>query len=376
MDEYNWYNENTSQTPPQAEAEAAAPSAKHGAPAWLIALAITLPVCILTMITCFVFVLSSGIAKQAKSARSSGQDGSAGITVSPSPIDGGRAESALNAVVNIKNSGEYNGFFGQSLSFGEGSGIIINSDGYILTSASVVENEGSIKVTLQNKDSYDATVVKVDSSNNAALLKIEASGLSYAAVGDSSAAALGDSVAVVGNPLNENISNPVTAGTICGIDNNVRLQNGQSVNIFQIDASAVSGSVGAPIFNQSGELIAITTAMISNNSSEIGLATPINDLSELIGSVATVNGQAPSGLTIGISGSDEGYGVIIEMVEEGSPAEKGGLKVGDLIVKADGEAVTSVSEITNIKNRHKSGDTMTLTIYRDGEMKDIAIVFE
>lgn len=371
MNEYNnWYNENPNSIPPQSHIDM---PEKRSVPVWLISLAITLPICILTLITCFVFVLSSGITGRAKSVLT---QNSGGITVSPAAIDGDIAKASLSAVVNIKNSGEYNGFFGQNLSFGEGSGIIINSDGYILTSASIVENNGNIKVTAHDGQSYDAEVVKIDSTNNAALLKIEASELSYVSIADSSSAVLGDAVAVIANPINENLSNPVIAGTICGIDTNIRLQNGQSVNIFQIDASEISASVGAPVLNKDGELIAITIGMISNPSSEIGLATPINDLAELVGKCATINGQAPSGLTIGISGSDEEYGVIVEMVEENSPAEKGGLKVGDLIVKADGEAVKSVSDITSIKNRHVQGDTMTFTVYRDGELTEISIVFE
>lgn len=165
-------------------------------------------------------------------------------------------------------------------------------------------------------------------------------------------------------------------GTVCGIDTNVSLQNGQKVNIFQIDASTIADSVGGLVLNANGELIGIATAMISNPSAEIGIATPINDLKNFLSNIISNEGWNDSGIIIGISGTDADYGVVIDKIGENTPAEKAGLKIGDLIVKADGEAVNSINEITNIKNRHKKGDTMVFTVYRDGEMTDINVLLE
>lgn len=374
MNEYKWYDGKVIYSGDSEPHITEPPKKHHTAPPWLVSLAITLPICLLTAAACFSFTIGSHIIKPIKNTAT--WDGHGSITVEPSPIDSAKAQAALSSVVNIKNSGESGGFFGQTLSLGEGSGVILSADGYILTSASVIENEGSVKVTLQNGKSYDAEVYKSDPANNAAVLKISAEGLAPITVGDSSALSLGEAVAVIGNPINENLSNPVTGGTVSGINNGVRLQSGQTVNILQIDASAITNSVGALVLNKNGELVGITTAMISNPSSEIGIATPINDLSELLGNIVTINGTVSSGLTIGITGSDDGHGVIVEAIAENSPASKAGFKIGDLIVKADGNAITSINDINAAKNLHKQGDTMTFTIYRDGEMQELSIVFE
>lgn len=350
---------------------------KGGLPAWALSLIITVPICILTIAICFAMNLGSHvIGAKAKVQKTAGDVPKGSITLTPSAMDSDKAKNALLSVVSVKNAGEYGGFFGQSLSLGEGTGVIIREDGYILTSAAVVENVGNVTVELQDGNSYQAEVCNVDSVNNAAVLKIDAAGLTPAVIGDSSAVNIGDSVIAVGNEINENLSNPIVAGTVCGINNGVQLQNGQKINILQVDAATIAGSVGGLVFNKDGALIGIATAMISNPSSEIGIVTPIDDLKSLLSNFVSTDGGNYNNLSIGITGTDASYGVSIEKIAEGSPAEKAGLKTGDLIVKADGEAVASINDINNIKNRHKKGDTMTFSIYRDGEVTEINVVLE
>lgn len=350
---------------------------KDRLPSWAVSLIITVPLCILTVVVCFAMTLGTHIfGEKAKVQKVPGNTSRGSITITPSEMDSDKAKNALMSVVSVQNAGEYGGFFGQSLSLGEGTGVIIREDGYILTSSAVVENVGNITVKLQDGNSYQAEVCNVDSVNNAAVLKIDASGLVPAVIGDSSAVNIGDSVIAIGNELNENLSSPVVSGTICGINNGVQLQNGQKVNILQIDASTVAQSVGGLILNKDGALIGIATAMISNPSSEIGIATPINDLKSLLSNFVSTDGGNYNNLSIGITGTDASYGVSVEKIAQGSPAEKAGIKTGDLIVKADGEAVSSINDINNIKNRHKKGDTMTFSIYRDGELMEISVVLE
>lgn len=381
MNEYKWYDGEMVCSQYGYVNNDTKNSKKHKLPPWLISLLITLPTCILTVVFCCIAIAVNNKTVDLQNYSSSGNgqlpgNGAGNITINPPVVDNDKAVTALNSVVNIQNSGEYGGFFGQSMSLGEGSGVIVREDGYILTSASVVENVGTLTVKLRDKTKYNAKVYSIDSANNAAILKIDAKGLTPIVLGDSATVKLGDAVSVVGNSIHENLINPVLGGTVCGIDTNVSLQNGQKVNIFQIDASTIADSVGGLVLNANGELIGIATAMISNPSAEIGIATPINDLKNFLSNIISNEGWNDSGIIIGISGTDADYGVVIDKIGENTPAEKAGLKIGDLIVKADGEAVNSINEITNIKNRHKKGDTMVFTVYRDGEMTDINVLLE
>ncbi len=284
-------------------------------------------------------------------------------------------KSALMSAVNIESDSMRSGFYGYGLNRESGTGAIIREDGYIITSISLAEDGGDITVTLQDGKRYTAEVDSVDRVNGIALLKIEAAGLSSIKIGDSSAVAVGDRVAVIGNRLHGNLTNPITLGYICGVDNGVGLENGRYINLFQVDASAIAESVGGLLLNAEGELIGISNGIISNASTEIGLVSPINDLAGLIGGITTVTpGSGVSELKIGFSGTDEGYGVAVTTVGEGTPAEAAGLKVGDLVVKVDGEAVTSVAKVNEIKARHVKGDTIILTVYREGEMLDINVI--
>lgn len=285
------------------------------------------------------------------------------------------AKSALMGVVNIESSAGYNGFFGYSIGNDSGTGAVIRDDGYIITSLRLTENGGDITVKLQDGRKMPASVQNADNVNGIALLKVEATGLETVTIGNSSVTAVGDRVAVVGNRLSNNLTNPVTLGYICGVDNGVALDNGNYINLFQVDASGISGSVGGLVVNAKGELIGISNGIISNSSAEIGLVTPINDLSRLLGGVVEMSSaSAGTDLKIGFSGTDENYGVSVSMVGEGTPAENAGLKVDDLIVKVDGETVTTVTKINEIKARHVKGDTIILTIYREGEMIDLNVI--
>lgn len=285
------------------------------------------------------------------------------------------AKSALMGVVNIESTAGYNGFFGYSIGNETGAGVIIREDGYIITSLQLAENSGEITVKLQDGRRLPAMVESVDNINGMALLKVEATGLDTIAVGDSSVVTVGDKVAVISNRLSNNLTNPVTIGYVCGVDNGVGLDNGNYINLFQVDASGIAGSVGGIVINSKGELIGISNGIISNSSTEIGLVTPVNDLAGLLSGIVEVsNASVGSDLKIGFAGTDESYGVSVSMVGEGTPAEKAGLKVDDLIVKVDGETVTTVAKINEIKTRHVKGDTIVLTVYREGEMIDLNVV--
>ena len=276
---------------------------------------------------------------------------------------------ALNSVVKITNQGSIGGFFSQMISFGEGVGAVVSEDGYILTSSYIVESKGDVTVTMADGAEYTAQVVGIDSASGAAILKIEASGLLPVTIGDSDSVSLGDPVIAIGAAIGQKMSNPVTSGTICGINKNVSLQNGTTVNLFQTDAAMIADSVGGVLLNNAGEMIGMATA-IANDTDEINLITPMNDIKPVLESM--INSQnAPKVPELGIAGTDADYGVGVTSVAENSPAAKAGIKVGDLIVKVDGEAVTSVAKINQLRVRHQAGDKMVLTVYREGELLEL-----
>ena len=298
------------------------------------------------------------------------------ITISPPRIDTHNSTNALSSVVNIKNSGNSGGFFGMDMYYGQGTGVIVREDGYILTSLYVVEQVGTITVQLHDGSSHEAKVFAADTKNNIVILKIDAEGLTPIKLGDSSQVTLGEPVSVVGNPLSETLSNPITGGTISGINYGIPLQNGQKINIFQVDASALANSIGGLVLNAQGELIGMTTAIISSNSTDIGLATPINDLKESLSKIVSTEINDSQNITIGIQGVDTSHGVIIERIAEGSAAEKAGLQSNDLIIKVDDKPITSVADITAIKNNHKKGDALAFSVFRNGELLQINVILE
>lgn len=372
MNEYKWYDGDMEKPSYEYKTEDITPKKKKQPPIVTAAIIIAAALLLITIVLAIFWITGFSNKSSHHPSQSSGDN----IIVSQLSIDTEKASTALNSVVNIENAGSFGGFFGHSLSLGEGMGAVIHKDGYILTSLYVVESVGTISVKLHDGTEYNAEVFETDYDTNTAILKIPATDLTPIAIGDSSAVKLGDAVSVIGTPINEVLSNPITGGTICAIEKNIELQNGHKVNIMQVDASTISDSVGGLVLNEKGELIGIATAMIANQSSEIGLVTPINDLSILLSSLSFEGGTTTATVTIGITGTDAPYGVIIDRIGEGTPAEKSGLKTGDLIVKVNNQAITSSDDINKIKNQSQIGDTLVFTIYRDGEMKDIEIVLE
>lgn len=285
-----------------------------------------------------------------------------------------------DSTVYVSSSGNAGGFFTQQIALGDGSGIIISDDGYIVTSSSVVNSGTEITVTLNDGQKLPAIVVGNDQKTDIAVLKIQADGLVPAILGDSQQLKVGEPVITVGNPLAPKLINTVTYGILSGINDNVTLQKGVSMNLLQTDAYIASGNAGGGLFNSNGEAIGV---VISNIQTEggISLAIPINDIKPLLTSfIGVENSETPDTNAdtpmIGITATEEQYGVVVETVSENYPAAKAGIKVGDVIIKVDGTPVKTVAKINEIRITHKRGDTMTATVFRDGETLDIQIVLE
>ena len=237
-------------------------------------------------------------------------------------------------------------WYGQNqVESGAGSGVIISSDGYILTCAHVVSGASQITVTIGDTD-YTATVVGEDDTSDVAVLKIDATGLTPATVGDSDSLSVGDSVLAVGNPLGE-LGGTVTSGIVSALNRSVTIQGTSSTNtmsLIQMDASVSPGNSGGGLFNMNGELIGLVNAKSSSSDAEgLGFAIPINDAIQVAQDLLEngyVSGRPYMGITyIAVTDAQtaaqfnvNAYGVYVVDVVQGGPADKAGLKTGDRIV--------------------------------------------
>ena len=278
-------------------------------------------------------------------------------------------------------------WYGQNqVESGAGSGVIISSDGYILTCAHVVDGASSITVTIGDKD-YTATLVGEDTTSDIAVIKIDADGLTPATVGNSDSLKVGQSVMAVGNPLGE-LGGTVTGGMISALNRSVTIQGSSSVNtmsLIQMDASVSPGNSGGGLFNMNGELIGIVNAKSSSSDAEgLGFAIPINDAIKVAQELLEngyVTGRPYLGITylavedaqtaaqLGVNA----YGVYVVEVVKGGPAEKAGLQAGDRIVSVDGTEIASKDDLGTLMQKHAAGDTLSITIARDGQMQTVNV---
>ena len=278
-------------------------------------------------------------------------------------------------------------WYGQSqVESGAGSGVIISSDGYILTCAHVVSGASNITVSIGDKD-YPATLVGEDTTSDIAVVKVDATGLTPATVGDSDNLKVGESVMAVGNPLGE-LGGTVTSGIVSALNRSVSIQGSSSVNtmsLIQMDASVSPGNSGGGLFNMNGELVGIVNAKSSDSDAEgLGFAIPVNDAVKVAQELLE-NGYVTGRPYLGISYyavtdaqtaaqlGVNAYGVYIVEVVKGGPADKAGLQAGDRIVSVDGSEVATQSDLGTLMQNHKAGDTIEITVARGGQMQTVTV---
>jgi len=284
------------------------------------------------------------------------------------------------------------GLFGDIDPFGStpvsGSGFIISSDGYILTNFHVIElayyQELPLSVILNDGTSYDAEVIGFEQNNDVAVLKINASGLNPALIGNSENIRVGQTIYAVGNPFGDLVYT-MTDGIVSALDRVVSVE-GKSISTFQFSAAVNRGNSGGPIYNTEGEVLGIVTAkVVRGNVEGIGFAIPINDAID-IASELIEHGYISGRPLIGITGQtvspghadyyDWVVGVYVRSVAPDSAAESAGLAVGDIIIGLDDERIDSMELLRFALRSHKAGDTTTLTIWRNGEKIDLTITFD
>ncbi|MFP3840496.1 trypsin-like peptidase domain-containing protein [Bacillus safensis] len=282
---------------------------------------------------------------------------------------------------------------------GTGSGVIFKKDGkkaYIITNNHVVEGANKLKVTLYDGKTKDAKLVGSDVMTDLAVVEINADDIDkVASFGDSSKLRAGDKVIAIGNPLGAQFSGTVTEGIISGLDRTVEANTSSGtveMNVLQTDAAINPGNSGGPLINTDGQVIGINSLKISESGVEsLGFAIPSNDVKPIVDELLK-NGkverpylgvqmidleQVPETYqenTLGLFDKQIGKGIYVKDVSKGSPAQKAGLKSGDVIIKFKGKDVVNSSQLKEILYKEtKVGDKTTMTVIREGKNKNLDI---
>ena len=312
------------------------------------------------------------------------------INVNPSKFDTKNealsATEAYNkvapAAVVVSTKSVTQGYFMQTQEVeGIGSGFIINQEGYILTNYHVVKGAQEISVTLSNDVTTTAQIVNYDENQDVAMIKITDESVKIPAtveLGDSDSLQPGEEVIAIGTPLSTELSSTVTKGIISATSRSVAVQSGVTMNLIQTDAAINAGNSGGPLVNTKGEVVGINSSKISGEAVEgIGFSIPINDIKDKIESLS----KPILNLGISVRTIDESLskqlnmeqGLYVVEVTEFSSAEKAGLKAGDIIVKADGNRITTFDEFKAVKNGKEEGDEISLEVIRNGQSKTINV---
>ena len=291
----------------------------------------------------------------------------------------------VNSTVGITTSITTNFWGYQTTSAASGSGFIISEDGYILTNHHVIEDSNSITVSFYDGTSKEAALVGYDASNDIAVLKVDAENLVPVVLGDSKNLNVGDSVVAIGNPLGE-LTFSLTAGTISALDREVTISTGVTMRLMQTDCAINSGNSGGALFNLYGEVIGITNAKYSGSSGSgasidnIAFAIPLNTVRPIVESI--IEKGYVSKPYIGVSIADvseetQSYGLpkgaAVKGIVEGSPAEDAGLQMNDIITHVDGTEITDSSDLVSYVAQCDVGQTLTLTVFRQGQSLQLEI---
>lgn len=258
---------------------------------------------------------------------------------------------------------------------GQGSGIILDTDGYIVTNAHVVADADGVKVVLYNGDEYTATIIGSDTKSDIAVLKINASNLTPAKLGNSDQLEIGEDVIAIGNP--GGLSNSVSKGIVSGLNRTVETNLGASMECIQTDAAINPGNSGGALVNEYGYVVGINSSKIAATDYEgIGFAIPINDAKPIIEDLKAygeVQGRVRLGIEVRMIDSvlaklnNIPMGAMVLSVEKTSDAYQQGLIAGDIIIRIDGQDITAYEDLSNQISGHQPGDSVTLEVYRTGQ---------
>ncbi len=298
----------------------------------------------------------------------------------------------------VSSSSQIDPFSGSSQlqETGAGTGMIVTTDGLILTNKHVVSDGQTFTViTSDGKQYKNAKVIGTDPSNDIAFIKVDGGSFTPVELGDSDKVEVGQSVVAIGNALGQ-FQNSVTTGVISGKSRPITASSGNSAEkltgLFQTDAAINPGNSGGPLVDIDGKVIGMNTAVAGEGAQNIGFAIPINDAKADLASIQSkgkisrayigvryipLNAQIAQANNLSVSEGALVYGSGSNLaVVPGSPAAKAGLTQGDIIVKYNGQAVTENNPLSGHIAKSKPGDTVTLTILRDGKQQDIKVTLE
>ncbi len=263
---------------------------------------------------------------------------------------------------------------GQTVEQGSGSGIIFQSDGYIVTNQHVIEGASEISVILNTGEEFSAQLVGQDTKTDLAVLKIDPgeTQITAAVLGDSSTVQVGETAVAIGNPMGQEFSGSVTAGIISAVNRTMTIEN-RTYNLLQTDAAINSGNSGGALINQYGEVIGINSVKLSTTGVEgMGFAIAISEAKPIIDDLMS-SGYVTGRPLVGINIRNTDYGLFISSVVEGSGAAEAGLKPYDMILEVDGQKVSTTEEVNTIRDKKKAGDYLTFKILRDGETLEVQV---
>ena len=294
----------------------------------------------------------------------------------------------VSSVVSINVTGNSYNVFGQPVqTASSGSGFILTADGYIVTNYHVIDGGESVKVTLYNDETYDATIIGGDEDYDIAVLKIEGT-FQPVTLGDSTQLRVGDRVTTIGNPLGE-LTFSMSEGIASSVNRAINV-DGVPFNMIQVTCAINPGNSGGPLFNQYGEVVGIVSAKYSSYSTStvegLGFAIPMNDVLSMIEDIMT-NNYVPNKPYMGIFAGSYGdvaaqyrygieSGVFVYSTDEGGAAERAGLKSGDVITKVDDNEIKTMQDLTIVKKKYSAGDTSVLTVWREGEYITLTMVWD
>lgn len=283
----------------------------------------------------------------------------------------------------------------QSTATASGSGIIISDDGYILTNNHIVstssesdfyEVSSATKVTVKlfnDETEYEAKIIGTDEQTDLAVIKIDKNDLPKAEFADSDSIKVGEFAMAVGNPLG--MESSITCGVVSAVNREITDSDGNTYTLIQTDAAINSGNSGGALVNSKGQVIGINTLKLQGEGIEgMGFAIPINSTEDVTSQLIEYSKvRRPY---IGITGMDLDeetakandlvVGIYVKAVDDFSAAEKAGIKPGDVIIEADGQKITTMDELNELKNKHKIGDQMTLKVNRDGQERDLTVTLD
>ena len=316
------------------------------------------------------------------------------VTVDINEIETGKLMTAaevyaknVNSTVGIQTSITSTNLWGQqTTSAASGSGFILTADGYIVTNYHVIQNANSVTVSTYGGASYNAKIVGYDESNDLAVLKIEATGLSPVVLGSSEKLNVGDTVLAIGNPLGE-LTFSLTTGVVSALNREVTFSGGTVMDLLQTDCAINSGNSGGALFNLYGEVVGITNAKYSGSSSSgasidnIAFAIPIDSVRAIVESIIEKGYYAKPVIGVSVTDVDENSrqlgipaGAWVKEVTAGGAAEAAGIQANDVITAINGTEISGVSDLKRILVKASAGDELSLVIWRKNQSLTLTVV--